>query len=219
MSISGPAFRHLASADRRGRAGSWPLHRVHDGAGAHGRARPRPGCHHRQRPRMQMTAIPLRAGGGHRPAPLPARALAADELGADRGRVALMVEDGVVSAPGGAENRFMPATPPCSQGQPGARLTLDEATAGQAGRTATAWWASPCRGVDIPAKATGALVPTSRTCGCPACCMAASSGRPMPGSTAGEGVGSSLDRGGRSPRSPACPGLVATWWCSAISWA
>ncbi len=186
---------HRAGADRRRGAGRRARPGTH-GAGRHG-ARAEPGRDHRQRDHP-----------GHRRA-------------AARGRRA---RRGASCWPGGGAS-WARRRPTSRRGRDRAparhnrHVTLRR-VAGAASATgwrwtsgagasrwpSTAWSASRCRGWTSRPRPR-ARSPTCTTCACPACCMAASCGRPMPASIAARSSGQP-GRGGRG-LGRHVPGLVA----------
>ena len=132
---------------------------------------------------LQVTAVPLRAAAAQARGAL--LALAAEELGIPAS--ALSVQDGVVSAPGG-ENRFT-SYAALLQGRR-VHLTLDEATPVKPPESYRVVGQAVPR-VDIPGKATGALVYVQDV-RVPGMLHGRVVRPPYAGLDAGEGVGSSL---------------------------
>ena len=132
---------------------------------------------------LQVTAIPLRAAAAQARAAL--LALAAEELGIAPS--ALSVQDGVISAPG-AENRFT-SYAALLQGRR-VHLTLDEATQVKSPDSYRVVGQAVPR-VDIPGKATGALVYV-QDMRVPGMLHGRVVRPPYAGLDAGEGVGNSL---------------------------
>ncbi len=132
---------------------------------------------------LQVTAIPLRAAAAQARAAL--LALAAEELGIAPG--VLTVQDGVIGAPG-TENRFT-SYAGLLQGRQ-VHLTLDEATPVKPPESYRVVGQGAPR-VDIPAKATGALV-FVQDMRVPGMLHGRVVRPPYAGLDAGEGVGTSL---------------------------